>query len=297
MPDIRDMQLLAALARHRHFARAADECAISQPAFSARIRNMELELGVPIVQRGNRFQGFTAEGETVLKWARRVLSDVDGMQQELDLARGALSGRLSIGVVPTALPYVARLPRILRARHPGLSIQIYSLTTGQIHRGLDDFSIDAGVGYLEGDLPKSLAPAELLYEERYILIAPADLAPRESGTAAWREAAAMPLCLLTRDMRNRRFLDEVFETHVGAVPTPVLETNDLVSMLAQVEQGASASIVPGMLADSFPLSPGIVRLPLSEPDIATPIGLLLTERDPIPPAVLALTEVLKTTPR
>jgi len=60
VPDIRDMQLLAALARHRHFARAADDCAISQPALSARIRNMEVELGVPIVQRGYRFQGITA---------------------------------------------------------------------------------------------------------------------------------------------------------------------------------------------------------------------------------------------
>ncbi|MEM9141051.1 MAG: LysR family transcriptional regulator, partial [Pseudomonadota bacterium] len=59
MPDLRDMELLAALARNRHFARAATECGISQPAFSARIRNMELDLGAAIVQRGNRFVGFT----------------------------------------------------------------------------------------------------------------------------------------------------------------------------------------------------------------------------------------------
>lgn len=291
------MELLAALARHRHFARAADDAGISQPAFSARIRNMELELGVPIVQRGNRFQGLTGEGEIVLKWARRILSDADGLKQELDLARGVLSGRLSVGVVPTALAYVARIPAVMRAQHPDLSIQIYSLTTGQIHRGLEDYSLDAGVGYMEGTLPKGLAKAELLYEESYVLIAPETLAPRSAGSASWREAAAAPLCLLTRDMRNRRFLDEVFETHVGAAPVPVLETNDLATMLAQVERGASATIAPAMLAEGFPLSPGICRLPLTEPEITTPIGLLLTERDPIPPVVAALAEALRSGPR
>ena len=181
MADLRDMELLVALAHHRHFARAAEACAISQPAFSARIRNMELALGVPIVQRGNRFQGFTPEGDMVLKWARRVVSDMDGLRQDLDAARGELTGTLSIGVVPTALAHVARVPAGLRAQHPGLAIRIYALSTGQIHRGLEDFSLDAGVGYLEGERPRALAPAELLYEESYVLICPAAMAPRASG--------------------------------------------------------------------------------------------------------------------
>ena len=85
MFDIRDMQLLVALERHGHFARAADDCGISQPAFSARIRNLELDLKSSIVLRGNRFMGFTPEGEIVLTWARKLLEDVDGMKQELSL--------------------------------------------------------------------------------------------------------------------------------------------------------------------------------------------------------------------
>ena len=119
MPDLRDMQLLAALARQGHFARAADESGISQPAFSARIRNLEIDLGVPLVKRGNRFGGFTPEGEIALKWARRLLADADGLRQEVEAARGALSGRLAIGVVPTALAFVARVPVRLRAFYLG----------------------------------------------------------------------------------------------------------------------------------------------------------------------------------
>ena len=78
MTDLRDMQILTALARHKHFARAAEECGISQSAFSARISNLETEFGAPIVQRGNRFLGFTPEGEIVLKWARRLLAGFPG---------------------------------------------------------------------------------------------------------------------------------------------------------------------------------------------------------------------------
>lgn len=293
MPDIRDMQLLTALARQRHFARAADECGISQPAFSARIRNMEAELGVPIVKRGNRFLGFTEEGEIALKWARRVLLDADGLRQEIELARGELSGRLSVGVVPTALAYVARIPALLHALHPGLSIQIYSLTTGQIHQGLEDYSLDAGVGYLEGEMPAALGTAELLYEERYVLLCPLDLAVGLGKTVTWTQAAEMPLSLLTRDMRNRRFLDEVFQTHVGAAPDPVMETNDLSTLYAQVEMGASATIAPAMLADTLSFSSRCVRIPLSQPEITTPIGLLLTDREHLPPAVVALVECLR----
>lgn len=292
MPDLRDMQLLAALARQRHFARAAEECGISQPAFSARIRNLEIELGGPIVKRGNRFMGFTEEGDIALKWARRLLADADGLRQEIALARGALSGRLALGAVPTALAFVARAPARLRLQHPDLAIQIYSLTSLQIHRGIEDFSLDAGVTYVDDELPATLS-VEPLYEERYVLLAPQAFAPRSEGAVTWREAAALPLCLLTRNMRNRRILDEVFRAATGGAPQPVLETDDFTAALAQVANGAAAMIAPEILADALPLATGVVRLRLTEPEVRIPVGLLVTERDPAPPAVIALVAALR----
>lgn len=292
MPDLRDMQLLAALARHGHFARAAEDSGISQPAFSARIRNLEIDLGVPVVKRGNRFMGFTAEGEIALKWARRLLADADGLRQEIEVARGALSGRLAIGVIPTAVPYVARVPVRLRAAHPELSVQLYSLTTSQIHQGLEDFSLDAGVTYLDLEPPGALT-AEPLYDERYVLLAPPHLAPRLEGAVTWAEAIELPLSLLTRNMRNRRVLDGVFEEHVGRLPEPVLETNDFTAALAQVASGASATIAPELLADVLQLGEEVVRLSLVGPEVTTPIGLLVADREPLPPAVVALVAALR----
>lgn len=286
------MQLLTSLARHNHFARAAEECGISQPAFSTRIRNLEIQLGAPLVKRGNRFLGFTAEGDVVLKWARRLTADAEAMRQEIEEAKGALSGQLAVGAVPTALAYVARAPGLLRERYPELRAQIYSLSSSQIHQGLADFSLDAGVTYLDHELPAGLT-VEPLYEERYVLIAPAAFAPRRDGTVSWSEAAALPLCLLTRNMRNRRILDEVFEKALGRRPTPVLETNAFTAALAQVASGAAATIAPEFLADSLPVAEGAVRLALSEPEVTTPIGLVVTDRDPPPPALRALIDALR----
>lgn len=295
MTDLRDMQLLAALARHKHFARAADDSGISQPAFSARIRNLENSLKVPIVKRGNRFIGFTEEGEIVLRWAHKLLADADGLRQDIESARGELSGRLRIGVVPTALTFIAKLPAILRKRHPGLAIQILSANSQQIVQGLEDFTLDAGLTYLDSKFPSGLQ-FEPIYEEHYVLLAPPDLAPRASGDATWLEAAELPLCLLTPDMRNRRIIDEVF-AEVGVSPVPVMETNAFTAALAQVATGAAATIAPELLADSLPVGENTVRLRLKEPVLSKSIGMVVAERDPVPPAVTALLKAVSEMPR
>ena len=292
MTDLRDMQLLAALARHKHFARAAEECGISQPAFSARIRNLEASLKAPIVRRGNRFMGFTPEGEIALRWAHKLLADADGLRQDIEQAKGELSGKLRIGVVPTALAYIAKIPARLRATHPDLAIHIISANSQQITRGLEDFSLDAGITYLDENLPSGLT-SEPIYNERYVLLCPPEMAPRSTGEATWEEASKLPLCLLTPDMRNRRIIDEVFET-VGTHPTPVMETNAFTAALAQVASGTAATIAPELLAESLPVGEHTVRLSLTSPQVSKPIGLVAADRDPVVPAVRALRAALKT---
>jgi len=290
MIDLRDMQLLTALARHRHFARAAEACGISQPAFSGRIRNMERDFGVPLVRRGNRFEGLTGEGEVVLRWSRKMLADAEGLRQEMALLKGTLTGRLAIGAVPTAVSFIARVPAALRAMHPELRLEIISGSSTAIRRGLGDFSLDAGITYTDGEAGPGFR-AVPLYDETYVLLSPPALAPRPTGTVTWAEAAALPLCLLTRDMNNRRLIDAVFEG-VGAVPRPVMETNAFTAAFSQVASGAAATIAPVALADGLPLAPGTVRLDLVEPEARHRIGLLMAERDPVPPALDALVTVL-----
>lgn len=284
------MELLVALERHRHFARAANECGISQPAFSARIRNLELELDTSLVQRGNRFMGFTPEGDIALKWARKMLLDADGMRQELTAATKALEGNLTIGVIPTALSIAARLPTIIQQNHPKLRVEIMSASSTEIKRGLENFSFGAGISYIENGLGSSLE-ATFLYNEQYYLLAPKRLLDDPHPSISWKEAAKLPLCLLSRTMRNRRIIEEIF-TQIGITIEPVMETNALTVSLAQVQAGAAATIVPKALVDAFPLGENVIALKLTDPVIEREIGLLLPKREPAPPAHKVLIDAL-----
>jgi DNA-binding transcriptional LysR family regulator len=289
MTDIRDLQLLVSLARHKHFSRAADDCGISQPAFSARIRKLEDSYALPLVRRGNKFMGFTREGEVVLKWARKLLADVDGMQQEIGALHNDLSGKLRLGAIPTAMPFAAKVSAHLRRRHPNLSIEIHSLSTRAIEIRLNDFSLDAGMMYVADADP---ATTETLYEESYVLVVPHALAPRQSGTASWAEAATLPLCLLTGDMRNRQFLDGVFRG-IAKVPTVVMEASGFMAVLTQVITGTAATIAPKGLVETFLSGTGTVQLALDNPVASQAVGLSIKEQTPIPPMIHALRRAVR----
>ena len=108
MPELRDLELLVSLSRHKNFSHAAADCNISQPAFSTRIRKLEEGFKLPLVRRGNSFLGFTREGEVALKWARKLLADAEGMRQEINALRNNLDGKLTLGVIPTAMPFAEK---------------------------------------------------------------------------------------------------------------------------------------------------------------------------------------------
>ena len=126
--DIRQLQYLVALAQEKHFTRAAQACRVTQPTLSGRIRQLEQELGVPIVERGHRFLGFTPDGERVLKWARSILDTWGMLLQDVSSLRadGPLVGRLSVGAIPTALPMATLVTKAIQARHPRIELTVIS---------------------------------------------------------------------------------------------------------------------------------------------------------------------------
>jgi len=290
-PDIRDLQLLQVLAQRKHFTQAAAQCGISQPAFSARIRHLEEELGVPIVRRGNKFLGFTPDGELVLKWASKILAHAEGLRQDIEVSRGALRGKLMIGVVPTALTYVANISTLLRQSHPSLTIQIQSLTSAQIARGLVEFSLDAGITYGD-ELQKTSLVFDPVYDEHYVLLVPAALAPRSAGAVTWAEAASVPLCLLSNDMHFRHIVDMAFAEQ-QVKPEPAMETNAFTAALAQVANGSAATIAPSGLVDSLLLDGHTVSLALTRPALCPAIGLAVLAQEPSLPAIAALRQAIE----
>ena len=124
--DIGQLQYLVALAREKHFTRAAKACHVTQPTLSGRIRQLEQELGVPIVERGQRYKGLTAEGRRVVEWAHRIIADCDALNQDLSEMRDGLTGRLRIGAIPAALPAVSLVTTPFCLKHPRVTITILS---------------------------------------------------------------------------------------------------------------------------------------------------------------------------
>lgn len=283
------MQLLSALARHRHFAKAAAECGISQPAFSMRIRKLEDKLGVAIVRRANRFLGLTGEGEMLVTRARRILEDARALEQEFKAARGEVVGTLVLGAVPTAAAYAARLAIALHRAHPRIVMRIETASSLSIQQRLDEGTIDAGLTY--GDsIDRDLVAVESLYSESYVLLAPAAMVVGIEGVITWTQAAELPLSLLEPRMQNRRIIDRMF-AELSLTPRIIAETNGFIASMVMAREGLAATIVPQVLITALGDIPDTVILPLTAPTLCKPICLATPIRQTEMPVVRALKAV------
>jgi DNA-binding transcriptional LysR family regulator len=280
------LEYILALAREKHFGRAAEACGVAQPTLSAGVKLLEEQMGVLLVNRGSRFQGFTSEGQRVLDWARRIVGDSRAMRQEIDALRHGLSGRLRLAAIPTTLPMVAELTTPYRERHPNVQFTIWSRNSMEILDLLDNLEIDAGLTYL-GNEPVGHVSTIPLYRERYQLITSADAPLGNRGTVTWAEVAQVPLCLLTPDMQNRRIIDGLLRS-VGGESRPTLESDSMILLFSHVRTGRWASVMPAKLATTLGLTGPIRAIPIREPEAVQTIGLVVPAREPMTPLTAAL---------
>ena len=280
------LEFLIALAREKNFGKAAQQCGVTQPTFSAGIKQLEATLGVLLVQRKSRFIGFTAEGERVLDWARSIVADSRAMRQELRALKHGLTGRLKVAAIPTALPMVSALTTPFRARHPSVTFTILSRTSIEILSALENLEVDAGLTYIDNE-PLGRARAIPLYLEQYRLLTSEDSPLGDRDTVTWAEVSRIPLCLLTPDMQNRRIIDQLLRA-AGGTPEPTLESNSMIVLFSHVRTGRWASVMPEKLADTLGLSERLRSIPIVEPDASHAIGLVVPDHDPTPPLLAAL---------
>lgn len=287
---VRHLSFFVTLAREQHFARAADACNVTQSTLSAALRKLEEDLQVPLVVRNQRFVGLTVEGEHLLAWARQILADYDGLRDDLSGLRAGLSGTLRLGVVPAAMGAVGALSTLFRKAHPEALIEIRSLSSRDIQKGLDDFELEAGLTYLENE-PLERVRRVPLYHERYILAMRADhpLAARE--TVTWAEAVTQTLCLLSPDMQNRRILDNLAESLALKLRAAVI-SNSFLGICAHLRAGGFAAIVPHGFRQLFGGTDDLAMRDLVEPAHRQAVGLVLSDREPLPPMASALLRVM-----
>ncbi|MFB7500682.1 LysR substrate-binding domain-containing protein [Streptomyces sp. NPDC056161] len=290
---LRQLEYLVALARERHFARAAAACFVSQPSLSAAIRRLEHELDVPIVRRGRRYEGLTPEGEVVLAWAQRILAERDALRQELSALRGGLTGTLRLGVIPTALPVASLLTTPFCERHPRARVTIESLSSADITHGLTEFELDAAMTYLDDDTLRHVR-RHPLYEEQYVLLTPLDGPLGQVATARWAQAGALPLCLLVGRMRNRRIMDEFFAAD-GVTVAPAIESDSVAGLYSHLRGGRWSSVISHTWLHMFGVPEGMRVVALEGPAHGPRVGLVVARSEPQSVLAEALVKVARET--
>ncbi len=273
------MRYLVALDEHKHFARAAQSCFVTQPALSNALRALEEEFGSSIVKRGRTFVGFTPEGERLLESARRMLREETLLKQDLSSVGGQPQGRLGIGVVPSAEPVAARFAAMLQARHPGIKPVVRSMSSQEIEEGLEQLTLDMGLGFIERVRP-GIGKLQTVpqYTEHYFLVRktaqPGELGMHFGPPMAWQEAATLPLCLMTSEMYNRHIVDGAF-AQAGVKVQPALETNSLLTLALSAVGGSVGCVMPGALVGAVRAYRELEARPLTGPEVRTPIGFMV----------------------
>lgn len=283
---LRQLEYLVALDREKHFGRAATACHVSQPALSAALRKLESQLGVTIVNRGQRYGGLTEEGRQVLGWAHRILAERDALLLDLDRLHHGLTATVRIGVIPTAVPILPWLTTSLTDRHPRARVRIEVLTSAEIVRALADFELDAGLTYLpEGSGHSArLLP---LYRERYLLLAPDDGPLADRDSLGWGDLAGVPMCALTTSMQNRRILDAAL-AEAGVRADVVVEADTVESLYAHAGTRRWSCVVAHPWAQSYGVPTGMRLIPVL-PNPHTPaVGLITGSQTPWSLAAAAL---------
>jgi len=291
---IRQLEYLVALARERHFARAALACHVSQPALSAGIRKLEAELGVPIVRRGRRFEGFTPEGERVLRWATRILAERDNLAAEVDAVRDGHIGTLRVGVLPEAATAFGHVAAPFAARHPRLALSVRSMAAAEIQRRLADAALDCGTVRTPVDPVRSRGRA-LLYRELPVLLTAEGGRFSDRPAVRWDELAYVPLCRLLADPLWPHVADAVAAA-TGEDPAVRVEVDSPPALYEHIRRGGGCAVLTHSWLSPAGVPDGLCAVPLEETAEPTGVGLAIADRHPEPLPAAELAAFARTVP-
>lgn len=274
---MKHLRYFEALARHRHFGRAAEALAISQPALSLQIKELEDILGAPLVERGPRQIRLTALGEEFTLRARDVLRSVDELASLARASTGPLAGRLRLGIIPTIAPYF--LPQLIHrlARHfPDLDLRPREAVTQRLVRDLAEGRLDLAVVALPVSEPSLVEYP--LFDEEFLLVRPQ--AQSTHPVPNLSDLAAMPLLLLEE---GHCFRDQA----IAACKLPrtpageIMEGSSLSTLVQMVGAGIGVTLIPEMAAAVEARSAPVAVQRLSSPRPGRTIGLVWRRTNPL----------------
>lgn len=278
MPTLRQLEYLVAIADHGSFHAAARACGVTQPGLSAQIRQLESMLDAKLLERGARRVVPTPAGEDVLRRARVVLADVEGLVDASHAHAQPLTGRLRLGVIPTISPYF--LPKALarvRRRFRSLSLVLREATTDELVASLQRGELDVLLLALEARLD-GLDTLEL-FRDPFVAALPSQHRLAHRKSLSERELADEPLLLL-EDGHCLRDQALALCSHLGSVERTDFRASSLPTLVQMVAGGAGVTLLPEMSLRVEGRAPGVAIVPLRKPAPFRTIGLAWRAKSP-----------------
>ncbi|WLR95094.1 hydrogen peroxide-inducible genes activator [Shinella zoogloeoides] len=287
--SMKHLRYFDALARIGHFGRAAEACAISQPALSLQIRELEDLVGVPLVERGGRRIRLTGLGEEFAERTRAILRAVDDLEDLGRAAHGPLSGRLRLGIIPTVAPYL--LPQVITSlarQFPGIDPRPREAVTQKLIEDLAEARLDAAIVALPVSEP---ALAEIpLFEEEFVLVRP--LEDADKPVPASDRLHEMRLLLLEE---GHCFRDQALSVCniTTSSARELMEGSSLSTLVRMVGAGIGVTLIPQMAVDTETRTSSVCVSRLAEPRPTRTIGMVWRKTNPLATQFARIADIVR----
>ena len=275
---LKQFRYFEALVRHGHFGRAAEASAISQPALSVQVKELETSLGIDLFERDARHVRLTGFGEEVAMRIREILRSVDELGNLARASRGKLTGRIRIGVIPTIAPYL--LPTVLcnlANEYDGLEVQVRETLTWKIIQELEEGRLDTAIVALPISLPWLTEIA--LFTESFVLVRPSE---DDGKPAPDREALREMRLLLLED--GHCFRDQALSfcnMSTRSTPWKSMDASSLATLVQMVGAGLGVTLVPEMAVAVETRSAQVSIAHFANPRPSRIIGMVWRKTSPL----------------
>lgn len=286
---IKQLRYFEALVRHSHFGRAADACAISQPAMSVQIRELEESLGTDLFERGARQVRLTSFGEEFALRVREILRSVDELGDIARASQDRLTGRLRIGVIPTIAPYL--LPTIvgnLTRQYEGLDIHVRETLTRKLIGEVAEGRLDTAIVALPISEPSLNEVA--LFTENFVLVRPGEDEGKPVPNA--EKLREMRLLLLEE---GHCFRDQAlsFCNMHSQGPRELLDGSSLSTLVQMVGAGIGVTLIPEMAVAVETRSASVSVARFKNPQPSRTIGMIWRKTSPLGKQLKEIAEVVR----
>ncbi|MEU3247457.1 MULTISPECIES: LysR family transcriptional regulator [unclassified Streptomyces] len=259
VPDLGALELLLAVARLGSLGRAARELGITQPAASSRVRSMERQLGVALVDRSPRGSRLTDAGALVTDWARRVVEAAEAFDAGAQALRDRRDSRLRVAASMTIAEYL--LPGwliALRGQRPDTAVSLLAGNSAAVAERL--LTGEADLGFVEGlSVPAGLDSAVIAHDRLIVVTAPGHPWARRRTPLEGPELAATPLILREEGSGTRQVLD----TALGGLARPLIELSSTTAVKAAAVSGAGPAVLSELALGEELSTHRLVSVPLS----------------------------------